>query len=297
MISLNKFSFSLLYIFIFLQTAIIAEEKIIYMIAMPRSSSTAFLRMMHARGDFAVMNEPSLYVFCKKYNPSSAKSAFTSNAKETHAEVITEVLERAKRQSVFVKDMGFFSPGDFIHDVDFMRRSNVHFVFLVRNPHNSIISFYNVFQTVIDSFSDCIGCKASYEIYQSVKKMGANPPLIIFSEDLYDYPQETVERFCHQLNIPFKEEFLHWKNLGENFSGFEEWNEIKLPSKLKQWHSTAIQSEGFQPARKNNVDSNGCPTFIEIENLQDRKKCQEAYKENVIFYQKFIDEAKSIQKY
>lgn len=51
-----------------------APHKIIYLISPPRSLSTLFLRMMHNRGDFLVMNEPAQYASVKNVHPQFAQT-------------------------------------------------------------------------------------------------------------------------------------------------------------------------------------------------------------------------------
>ena len=59
---------------------------------------------------------------------------------------------------------------------------------------------------------------------------------------------------------------------------------------METWHGEAMYSTGFRSLTKYDIDENGNPTFIEIQNPEHRKTCQECYQYNMSFYQKFCQE-------
>src|SRR5437868_4849815 len=68
---------------IFLAEKLMALNKIVYLVAPPRSLSTAFVRMMQARGDFSVFNEPSIYAYTSLYYAEYFKDCYTPDAPKT----------------------------------------------------------------------------------------------------------------------------------------------------------------------------------------------------------------------
>ena len=95
-------------------------------------------------------------------------------------------------------------------------------------------------------------------------------------------PIKLLNNFANQLVFLLLKAALVWDNLGDGFSGKNEWHEIKKQEITHHWHNDAIQSTGFaQPHHSYDVDQDGNPTFVEIKNLEHRALCINAYKENL----------------
>lgn len=276
----------------FMQVAnICSENKIIYLISPPRSLSVAFMRMMEARGDFAILHEPSQWAFNKSVHHDFAESWFIPEAAQTFDQVKQRIFEQAKHSHVFVKEMSFAVDQFLLQDEEFITNPHVHFVFLLRNPHHTIISFYNKRNEVEDnntSFAHLVGYQACYEIFQKIKSVAANRPYIILSEDLYTNPEETIKAFCAQIGIEYMPEALSWDNLGSGFNGQKEWHEIKHKETTQHWHGDAIKSTGFGKPHQYKVDKKGNPTFEEICNPLRKKICEDAYAENMKYYELLV---------
>ncbi len=262
-----------------------AENKLVFLISPPRSLSVGFLRMIEARGDFAIYHEPLISVYDFIYFQELTKDWFLDGAYETYDQVKKDLFEEVGHSNVFVKEMSFSSKEFLIGDLDLMKSPNVHFVFLMRDPHDATISFYQRFNQTFEGFENVMGYRQLYELFEAVSGAAANPPLLLFSEDLASNPKQTVERFCSHVEIPFMENALAWKNLGLDFSA-SEWNECKLPKFAQHWHGEAIRSEGFGKLREYEVDLDGKPTFSEIKNEKDREVCKNAYQLNLPYYLK-----------
>jgi len=271
------------------------NKKIVYLISPPRSLSVAFLRMMEARGDFYIMHEPSQQAYDLIYYPELTKNWFKENTPRTFQEVKQNIFSKSKKANVFVKEMSFVVHDFLQKDIELVKNKNVYFIFMIRNPHHSVISFYNKVNDVVDGFSDLIGYKACYEIFQDIKKRGANFPIIIYSEDLYTRPSDTVKYLCKHIGIPFKESSLHWSDLGENFSG-EPWSEIKHKELARHWHREAMRSTKFTTPSKYQVDTAGYPTFSEIKDVAHRTICKKAYQENLVFYNLLLKEKSRLKQ-
>lgn len=276
----------IIFLSLFTLAPLYSTHKIVYLISPPRSLSVAFMRMIQARGDFTIFHEPSQYVYCKN-EAVTVLNWFNNDAPSTYEAVKQEIFKAAEFNDVFVKEMSFAIYRDLVQDQNCVSDPRIYFIFLIRNPHHSIISFYQhqqAMQVPTPRLDDIVGYKACYEIFNYVRKNAVHQPLVIYSEDLYTNPQETIERFCKHVDIPFKEEALSWQDLGTEFNGQQEWHEIKKATVTHTWHSDAIRSTGFGQPTQYQVDADNNPTFIEISNLEHRAACKKAYQQNKIYY-------------
>ncbi|MBS0648939.1 MAG: hypothetical protein JSS10_06935 [Verrucomicrobia bacterium] len=261
-------------------------HKIVYMISPPRSLSVAFTRMIQARGDFTIFHEPSQYAYDLINYPELTASWFKKEAIRTFAEVKSALLKAAEQRQVFAKEISFAVEGFLLNDLEFVQNPNVYFVFLMRNPHPTAVSFYNKLQTWPEEWNFLLGYKAQYEIFQFVKRNAANKPILFFTEDLYNDPEKTVKAFCSRLEIPFVPESMQWQALSTEFNGEKEWHELKIPHHTHHWHGEAINSKGFSKPRSYEVDAQGRPTFSEVKNEKDRATLSQAYFLHLPYYEK-----------
>jgi hypothetical protein len=269
-----------------------ATHKIIIQVSPPRCLSTACLRMWQAHGDFEVLNEPFISAFIGQ---SPADKQLTANwwrdgAPQSYDEAWQRIVDLAEHKPVFVKELGFILAPYLINNPEIIQNPQVHFVFLIRNPHSVIISDYQGHGKIIENFIYLAGFKPCYDIFKMVKHDGAHNPVIICAEDLYAHPNKTAEQLCKNLEIPFTQSMLQWKNLGTSFEGVKEWHELKNPELTHHWHGAAIQSTGFHEPHTYEVDENGKPTFSEVTDENDRKVCFEAYNFNKEYYELFLRE-------
>lgn len=260
-----------------------AEHPIVYFISPPRSLSVAFLRMIHARKDFTIFHEPSQWAWNKFNHYELTQSWFKKDIPQNFEQVKQEIFDAAQQTAVFVKEMSFAVEEFLLKDQELITKSNVYFVFLLRNPHDVTISFYRKTTKMFDGFSETIGYKACYNIFEHINHHAINKPIILFTEDLYSNPEATVKKFCDHIGIPFKEESMHWENLGTDFTGTE-WHEIKHSQFTHHWHGEAIYSTKFGKPATYKIDAQGHPTFEEIQNIQDREHCIRAYLDNLPYY-------------
>lgn len=282
-----KFPFFFLIFFAF-YTVHVTAYKIIYLISPPRSMSVAFLRMMDARGDFTVLHEPTVRPYDNIHYPELTKDWWNTTAFNTFDEVEEHILQKSKNTNVFVKEMTF-SSAEFLQRTGMLKQPNVHTIFLLRNPHHVVISFYNKCNAIPNEYSRLIGYKETYELFKYALVHGSHKPIILRTEDLYTQPKKTVRAICKALDIAFKPESLHWQDLGPGFSGEHEWREIKRTDLFQYWHGDAIKSTGFSKPRSYNVDEQGNPTFEEIANQEHRNACIDAYEKNLSWYTKLLN--------
>lgn len=267
-----------------------SSKKIVFFISPPRSMSAACARMMNARGDFEVFHEPFHLAYCSKFHPDYTAAAFGPGRFTTYENVKQKIFAAAKNKPVFVKEVSFDVEDFLLNDPDFVKNKNVHFVFLLRDPHSSIMSFYRKSQGCPPHLNYLIGYEPFYNIFQKVKKESANRLTAVFADDLSTNPEETVKKLCHALEMPFIPESLSWSSSEESFDCQKEWHEDKTNETIQVWHGDALNSSGFAKLAKYSVDENGKPTFEEIVNPEHKQQYQECYLYNLKFYEMLLND-------
>src|SRR5581483_11402183 len=84
---------------------LIAQHKIIYFISSPRSLSTAFMRMIQARGDFQIFHEPSQQAFFSMVEPKGTLTGFRETAPKTFQQVKELLFNASLTSPVFAKEI------------------------------------------------------------------------------------------------------------------------------------------------------------------------------------------------
>lgn len=265
-----------------------AKNKIIFLVAPPRSLSTAFLRMMEARQDFKIMNEPTCCVYNSIHYPHS-KSIYSKQSLTTYNEVKNKILNEAKEHPVFIKEMSFSFEELIEAEPDLMKDPNIYFVFLLRNPHHCIISYYNripqhTIDFIISDFLHLTGYPSLYNSFKVIQEHAIHKPYIVHAEHLYTDTVRTIEALCNHIEIPFQQEHLSWSNLGEDFTGINEWHENKTTEFTHHWHKDAIISKNFHKPTHYHSNEWGTPTFNEIKNTAHQTQCLNVYEHSKNYY-------------
>ena len=266
------------------------RAKAIYLISTPRSCSTAFLRMMHTRGDFVIINEPGVQPYYRFYKSSGAKFL------KAFQEVKNKILQKLGnyQKNVFVKEMGYSACKYLSPESDFLKKQNYYTVFLVRNPHHALVSNYKKWPNIVGILDDIMGYRQLYELFKKFQQKASNVPIIILAEELTVDSHKVVSQFCQHVGIPFKEESLSWQKMDENFPFEYEWNcHVPTPTQdASNWFDKAMVSNGFKDEHltKYAVDEHGQPTFEEIKNVKHREFYKKLYVDNMPYYKLFLEE-------
>lgn len=268
-----------------------AQNRVVYLIANPRTCMVEFLRMMYARnGDFKVMHIPANWAYCHVNNYLDITQGwYRADAPTNYAEAKEAILKEAETAPVFVGENTHTAVEFLAANEDFKTSPQVQYICLLGEPHRAIISYYEQKKDYFDQLprfqlSKSIGLKDLYGLLLDLERRNLPKPLILKSEDLYNNTHATVQSVCSYLDLPFKEESLHWEDLSADFTAFPGWYTIELTECAKKWHSPAIASTGFTKPIRYALDEFGSPTFEEIANPDHREICIEAYKENLIYY-------------
>lgn len=265
------------------------DNKIIFLIAPPRSLSTAFLRMMEQRHDLQIINEPASCVYYQQYFPN-AEATYHKDVLKSYEAVHETIASSAKESSLFIKEMGFAFAELISAKPDLISAPNISHVFLLRNPHHCLISYYRklrpeLVEILLPYLEQLTGFEALYDSFKKVCAQAANKPLIIHAEDLISNSEQTVQALCEHIKLPHLPDSLHWKSLGDEFTGAQEWHEFKKREYTHHWHQDAIFSQGFHQPNQYEVDEHNNPRFSEIKNSEHRKMVRDVFIKSKPFYE------------
>lgn len=276
-----------------------ANYKKVILISTPRSLSTVFLRMMEARGDFKVFNEPGMAAFHRqKHQTKPLESVFSLQAPSTYAEVYDILNTELKNSNVFIKEMHFAAKA-YLTDESFISSPECFVIFLVRNPHHAAISNFKKLCTATGNaekvwyvkreFPDYMSYASLYELYDEIQRKSMHKPYVILAEELAQNPEQVLTDMCAYLDIPMKQECLTWNKLDTTFSTQEHWHDSKHSKGSWIWHDRAMQSDSFGTLPSYAVDAKGEPTFEEIKDPELRGAHKWEYLNNLMYYKKFCD--------
>lgn len=283
--------------------SLIADNKIVYLIAPPRSLSTVFLHMMSMRPDFEVLNEPSQHFYIKKHRPETAAFIFKDNLPNSEDELKNLIMQKSLKKHLFIKDVSWYMENSIATDLDFVKNKNVYFIFLIRNPHHTIISLYNRLSALKaqnhNYFQNTIGFHSLFNVYQYVKNNAYNKPCIIEAEDLYTKKNYTLAELCLFLGIDNDLSMHHWQAVKEqNLAAVsDKWNDPKNTiHNFMNWHGKALTSTGLHTPTSYKTNSDGNPTFEEIAD-SNKSICLKAYEANFTYYQQLLKEPYLLKNY
>lgn len=196
--------------------------RLVIMWSPPRCRSTAFLRMMHERGDFTIVHEPFSHLM------DFGVSEIAGTTYEDERAVMDALLALADRTRVFVKDTTDFHYPGVLTAEDFLRAAT--HTFIVRDPREAVESHHRLNPELT---RDEIGFAWVREIYEAVHRV-APSPVVIDAGDLVDRPEDTVRAYCEAVGIAFRPEAL-------------EWSPTMLPGweRTGRWHSEVAASRGI----------------------------------------------------
>lgn len=218
------------------------HHKIEIMLTVPRTVSTAFERSIMARGDHKVFHEPwgGCYLYYRGMNnfPPLPELLEAKN----YDGIKSLFYSYAKEKPVFAKDMVWLMCDELIKDQAFLSDPDVTLTLLIRNPAQSIESFYLKINEN-EHVNTELAIQYTYMVmrYDELLRLAEKYhevrgewPLIIEAEELCVRPKETMISYCQYAGIDFKEEALSWEQKMP-----EEWVQVA------RWATDAAKSEGF----------------------------------------------------
>ncbi|MGB0506607.1 MAG: hypothetical protein ACPGGK_10470, partial [Pikeienuella sp.] len=197
----------------------------------PRSSSTAFERVMRERGDLDCLHEPFLYHY---YVHKAVRHLPHFERKPGHPtsyeEVKEHLLERATHGPVFFKDMAYYMAEELLEDPAFAKR--ITHSFLVRDPAESILSYAKLDPEVTD---EEIGIVAQWRLYSGLTELKI-PSTIIQSAKFRQHPTEMMQAYWQAVGLDIKHDAFEWdKTVPDG------WDSVA------GWHGEVLSSGGIRP--------------------------------------------------
>ena len=205
----------------------------------PRNVSTALMYAFAQREDTIVFDEP-LYAHYLKVSGAMhpAREQALEALENDGNKVVQEVILQKSEKLLFHKLMTHFLIGI---DTEFL--SEVINIIFIGNPKEIITSYSKV---IPNPKMNDIGVKQQYELYLSLKEIGA-PPIVLDSKYLLKNPRFMLRKLCSILDIPFDEKMLKWEKGARNEDGV--W--------ASYWYKNIHNSTGFLPYTKKEITLTG----------------------------------------
>jgi hypothetical protein len=236
------------------------RHRIIVMWSVPRSVSTSFERMVSARGDHTVFDEPFSRSYY--YGPDRRSSRYTETLPESHATDVLATLEKAaEERPVFVKDMAYHAAA--LLGPDLLSRFDN--CFLVRDPAATLRSLARRWPDFTDDES---GWRHLDEAGRIAASLG-QPRIVVDADTLCRDPAGVVSAWCDRMELRYVEDALTWDPGMQ--ADWELWSD---------WHASTARSTSFTPLR----EPPPAPT-------PDEPRLHEAYQEALPIYRRFRADA------
>ncbi|MEP6388979.1 MAG: hypothetical protein ABJ056_03550 [Halioglobus sp.] len=197
----------------------------------PRSVSTAFERMMAARGDFTMFSEPFSDAYYFASNRVSERFDIDPAISYKSFEDSLENIKSAAQQGpVFFKDMAYHVQQHL--SAEFL--SDFINVVLVRDPRFSLASLYRrmpdftLEETGFDALTQLVG----------ILDAAGKAPFVMDGDILRADPERVSREFCRAVDIPFSPDALSWSKGDE-----QHWD------RWQDWFSEASASTQFSKPR------------------------------------------------
>ena len=201
------------------------SHRIIFLWTVPRSVSTSFERMMTARGDHVVFDEPFSRSYY--YGPDQRSARYDETLPGSSAEeVLDEIEQTARERPVFVKDMAYQAAE--LLGPDLLRRFDNSF--LVRHPAATLRSLARRWPDFSDEEAGWTHLGEAADIVEGLDQ----PKVVIDADILCSDPEGVVSEWCELMGLPYVEDALTW-DPGMR-PEWEHWSE---------WHTSTARATGF----------------------------------------------------
>ena len=214
-------------------------NKILALWATPRSTSTAFERVMENRGDMLCFHEPYNEAF---YYGSDrrhdryfiAEPSLQVDDELSFDSVHQKLLRLSARQPVFIKDFAY----SISHLADDGFLDAFTHTFLIRDPKKMVTSLHTRWPDI--TLAE-MGYQDLHTLFRRVRDRSGDTPFVIDSDELLQSPDRGIKLYCEAVGIPFLPEALHWERQNKNPT----WN-----SDRHGFHSALKDSTGLKPQKR-----------------------------------------------
>lgn len=205
----------------------------------PRNISTAMMRAWENRKDCAVCDEPfyGYYLYKTGIDHPGADEVIVDQGTDWQA-----IVERCIHDSPQHKPL-FYQKHMTLHllpEIDRTFLSSLTNCFLIREPEYVIASYAGVRKNI--TLED-IGFVQQAELFEYVKKISGEIPLVIDSREFLMNPRDMLAAICERLHVDFDEAMLNWPKGPRTSDGV--W--------AKYWYESVWNSTGFTVYRQKPV--------------------------------------------
>lgn len=197
----------------------------------PRSMSTAFERIMRARGDLACLHEPFMYDY---YINRSLRRMPHFEAKADHPvsyeDIRAMILAKAEAAPVFFKDMSYYVVPHILGDHAFMAR--VTHSFLIRDPKAALVSYAKLDP---EFTREEAGLEAQWRHVEALVQQG-RIPVIARSEAVQADPPGAMRRYWAAVGLADMPQALEWRGEAP-----QDWGQVA------GWHRDVLASSSVNP--------------------------------------------------
>lgn len=169
--------------------------------AVPRSRSTALVRVMIERGDLEICHEPfSAIAAGDRYHLGADRFGSV-------VDLLAALVQRSRAgRRVFVKDTTDYRYDALVADPRF--RHEVVNTFLIRAPEPVAASHYAVNPEVT---LDELGFRRLYGMFEVVREATGAPPVVVDGDDLVADPRGIVDAYCDRVGLARNHAALQWR--------------------------------------------------------------------------------------
>ncbi|XP_072022513.1 uncharacterized protein [Amphiura filiformis] len=232
----------------------------------PRSISTAFERCVAGLDNVAIIHEPYTTAYYFGPDRQYLQTPFLPVEYGYSYQNIKDQLEgdHKDKQLVFCKDHAYSLdkrydkiPSGFTHTI------------LIRDPAKSMSSFYDVctmpvclnYGLLRHVLPEGYAFKELYELYEYIKNNLGQEPAIIDADDLIQYPEQIVRRYCDAIGVEFTNAMLDWD---PSTSVTTTWSSTMKLLKQVGVYEKALSSNGFTPRKPKVMDLSSLPEDVQI---------------------------------
>ena len=201
----------------------------------PRNISTALMRAWENRDDCVVWDEPLYGYYLDATGIQHPGAAEIIAVQGTDAQQIIETCSGeipGGKKILYQKHMTLH----LLPELDRSWLASLDNCFLIREPEAVIASYSAVREdpTLAD-----IGFVQQAELFEQVREMSGQIPLVIDSREFLIDPEKVLRSICARLEIEFVPQMLNWPAGARDSDGV--WG--------KYWYDSVWQSTGFAPYR------------------------------------------------
>jgi len=189
-------------------------SKILALWATPRSTSTAFERVMSNRGDMTCFHEPYNEAYYYGEDRRNDRYYIVDPELETItgltlASVHKKLTDLTETEQVFIKDFAY-SIG---HMADNRFLDSFTHTFLIRDPKKVLTSMHARWN---DITLPEIGFEELHTLFKRIADRDGKAPPVIDSDEMLGSAETGMRVYCNAIGIPFIPAAMNWEQRDEN---------------------------------------------------------------------------------